>query len=155
LPPKLRTMVIGVGNDYSGDDAAGLLAARRLRELASYRALIREETGDGARLIESWKGTETVIVLDAVYSGAKPGTIHRLDAQTQRVPRDLFRYSTHAFSVADAIELARVLNTLPTRLVIYGIEGRNFRAGASLSQEVENAIQETAELVLEQLRSDA
>src|SRR5215207_5591238 len=48
--------------------------------------------------------------------------------------------STHAFGVADAIELARTLGRLPARLEIYTIEGADFTAGAGLSPPVAAAV---------------
>jgi hydrogenase maturation protease len=70
-------------------------------------------SGDGAALMEVWRGEETVIIIDAVKSGALPGTIRRFDARAQPIPKDAFRCSTHAFGVAEAIELARALARLP------------------------------------------
>jgi len=154
LPSKPRTVIIGVGNPYSGDDAAGLVAARRLAEVASGQAMILTETNDPARLIEAWKGARRAIVIDAMHSNAEPGTIRRFDARAEKIPRDLLRYSTHRFGVADAIELARALNELP-RVIIYGIEGRHFEAGAGLSIEVEKAVGRAVDLVLGELQTEA
>ena len=151
---NLRTVIIGVGNAYSGDDAAGLVAAQRLREVASDRAMILTETGDPARLIEAWKGADTAVIIDAMRSNTRPGAIRRLDAGAQQIPRDLLRYSTHRFGVADAIELARVVNALPSHVIIYGIEGRHFQAGAGLSLEVEKAVGRVVELVMGELQTE-
>lgn len=78
LTRKTNIVVIGVGNAYSGDDDAGLVAAQCLAQLASGEAMILTETGDAARLIEFWKGANRVMILDAVSSGAGPGTPQRL-----------------------------------------------------------------------------
>jgi hydrogenase maturation protease len=53
-----------------------------------------------------WDKANMVIVLDAVVSGAQPGTICRFDAQADPLPTRWFHGSTHAFGVAEAIELA-------------------------------------------------
>jgi hydrogenase maturation protease len=65
--------------------------------------------------MEAWRGVETVIIIDAVMSGAEPGTIRRLDAKTQPLQKDAFRCSTHAFGVAEAIELSRARGELPQK----------------------------------------
>jgi hydrogenase maturation protease len=98
--------------------------------------------GDGARLIDAWEGAADVVVIDAVSSGAAPGTIHRLDVAEGPLPRRFFHNSTHLFGVAEAVETARALGRLPARLVIYGIDGRNFDFGEGLSPEVEAAATE-------------
>ena len=100
------------------------------------------QSGEGTRLLESWRNADAVILIDAVQSGARPGTVHRLEAVEQPVPRALLRCSTHAFGIAEAIELARALRQLPPRLVIYGIEGQTFAAGAGLSVAVAQAVPE-------------
>jgi len=109
---------------------------------------VLEESGDGAALLESWQDADAVILIDAVRSGAKPGTIHRLDANAQPVAKKFFRFSTHAFGLAEAVELARALGRLPPRLIVYGVEGKSFEAGVGLSPEVEGAVDVVAERVL-------
>ncbi len=149
---KRRLVIIGVGNVYRRDDAVGLIVARRLKAEHLDDVRILEESGEGAALMESWKDADTVILIDAVHSGGAPGTIHRLDAHAQAIPTGFFHYSTHAFSVAEAVELARALNQLPPRFIIYGIEGKDFEAGEGLSPEVEKAVEEVVRLVLCELR---
>jgi len=77
-------LVIGLGNDFRRDDGAGRIAARRVRELAGDTVHVVEESGEGAALMDTWRDAESVVLIDAVHSGAKPGTIHRLDATAQR-----------------------------------------------------------------------
>lgn len=139
---KLKARVIGIGNDYRQDDAAGRIVARRLKTWAPPGTEILEETGEGTALLETWRGAKDVFLIDAVQSGAPPGTLHRIDVSTQPLPASLFRHSTHAFGIAEAVELARVLHQLPPRLIIYGIEGERFDAGVGLSPAVEKAVAE-------------
>jgi hydrogenase maturation protease len=51
-------------------------------------------------------------------------------------PGPIFRDSTHAFGLSEAVELSRALNQLPSDLVIYGIEGEHFDAGTGPSRAV-------------------
>ena len=155
LPADARILVIGVGNEYRSDDAVGLVVARRLRQLSLGNVTVIEESGEGTDLMESWKGADTVIIVDAASSGAKPGTIHRIDARAQRIPTGLLRYSTHAFSVGEAVELARAMNRLPPRMVVFGIEGERFDEGTVLSRAVQGSVDIVVDLVLRQLRTAA
>jgi hydrogenase maturation protease len=148
---KARIVVIGVGNPYRRDDAAGLVIAQRLRQEVPGHVTVMELEGEPTALLEAWSGAHAVVLIDAVFSGAEAGTIHRLDAQADAIPQELFRYSTHALSVAEAIELARALGQLPPKLVVYGIEGKDFSAGVGLSPEVEGRVAELAERVLREL----
>jgi hydrogenase maturation protease len=134
-------LVIALGNADRGDDAAGLLVVRRLRQLGIDA---REHTGDGLSLLESWSGAGHVILIDTVLTGAPAGTIARFDGRDARVVRDALRASTHAFGVAEALELGRVLGRLPESVTIYGIEGKQFDPGSRPSEEVLAAVETLA-----------
>ncbi|ETX05225.1 MAG: hypothetical protein ETSY2_24230 [Candidatus Entotheonella gemina] len=114
----VRIGVIGIGNDARGDDAVGLEVARRLQHDLPEGVTIREICGEGLSLLDRWQDTDAVIVIDASYSGAAPGSIHRLEPLTQPIPKELYLCSTHAFGVGEAIELARTLDQLPSHLVV-------------------------------------
>ena len=132
--PEPRLVVVGIGNAARGDDAAGLIAARRLDGL--------EHEGDPVGLLDAWRDAEVAVVIDAVRSGAPPGTVHRFDASRSPLPAALLRSSTstHAVGLAEAIELGRALARLPPRLIVYGIEGERFDAGAGLTPAVAAAV---------------
>jgi hydrogenase maturation protease len=127
-----RALVVGVGNADRGDDAAGLIAARRLGGI--------ELEGDPSALIDLFEGVDEAAVIDAVRSGAEPGTVHRIavgDAPVAALPRGA---STHLIGLAEALELARVLGRLPPRTTVYGIEGGRFGLGDAVSPPVAAAI---------------
>jgi hydrogenase maturation protease len=133
-------LVIGIGNEYAHDDAAGLLVARAFKTQAAEGVEVLEQSGEGAVLMESWTGAGAAIVIDAARSGGPPGGIHRFDAGREGLPAETFRGSTHAFGLYQAVEVARSLGRLPPRLIVFAIEGRDFTAGIGLSAEVERAI---------------
>lgn len=152
-PEKSKVLIIAVGNLYRSDDAAGLHVARLVKEMAPHTAAILEHSGEGASLVESWKDAQGVILIDAVSSGAPPGTVHRLEPLLQPLPRALFRHSTHAFSVPEAVELARALNQLPGYLLVIGIEGENFAAGTELSPNVSAVLPQVADQVFKEIET--
>jgi hydrogenase maturation protease len=138
-------LVVGLGNAWRGDDGAGPAVARALGD--DPRVLVHE--GEPLGLIEAWAGAEEVILVDAVSSGAPAGTVHRLDPLAVPLPAPLARGSTHAFGLANTLELARTLERLPPRLTVYGIEGACFSTGDALSPAVRAAV-ETVHLELQQ-----
>lgn len=151
--PESAILLIGVGNEYRGDDGVGLFIARQLKARRLPNTVVIEEAGDATALMEAWKGANTVFLFDAVSSDSAPGTIHRFDAHVQPIPAKFFRYSTHAFSVAEAVELARVLDQLPPHLVVYGVEGNAFDASTGLSAEVKSAAHYVLERVVQEVES--
>jgi hydrogenase maturation protease len=144
-------LVVGVGNEWRSDDAAGLLVARGLRESPPPGVRIVESEGEPLDLVEEWSGLDEAIVVDAVRSGSEPGTIHRVDAIQGQLPAELFRGSTHVLGLAEAVELARALERLPRRLLVLGIEGRRFTAGSGLTPEVQRAVVQLVEELRERL----
>jgi hydrogenase maturation protease len=151
----VHSQVLGIGNRWRGDDAAGLVAARRIRAVPGLALEVSELEGDPTSLIDAWQGSEHVIVIDAVSSGAEPGTVHRLDARATRLPPDLDRHSSHAVGLATAIDLGRALDRLPPHLIVFGIEGECFDAGTELTPRVEGAVARTAAAVVAEVRARA
>jgi hydrogenase maturation protease len=100
-----------------------------------------------------WKAADTVILIDASKSGAKPGTLYRFDAHTQTIPAKLFTRSTHAFCLAEGVALARELHQLPARLIVYGVEGKSFNAAIGLSDEVQRAVGAVVDQVVKEVWS--
>jgi hydrogenase maturation protease len=146
-------LVIGVGNDYRCDDAVGLTIVRALKAKELSGTLCLESDGDGTTLMETWSQASRVIIIDAISSGAQPGTIHSFDVLTPPLPASYSFSSTHAFGVAEAIQLARTFGRLPASLIVYGIEGKNFVAGTQLSPEVERAVISVVERVIREIQS--
>jgi hydrogenase maturation protease len=137
--------VVGVGNAFRRDDGAGLAVARRVRAAAPPGTVVVEAEADPMLILERCAGAAAAVVVDAVYSGGRPGTVYRLDAGTEALPARLFgATSTHALSVGEVVELARALGTLPPRVIVYGIEGGTFEAGEGLSPEVAAAVEAVA-----------
>lgn len=130
-------MVVGLGNEFRRDDAIGLLAARRLREQGM---AAEEHDGDLSVLIDRWDGADGLVLIDAVSSGAAPGTLHRFDLSASPLPLAFRNNSTHALGLAEAVELSRALGTLPARVFVLGIEAQDFTAGLGLSPEVYRAL---------------
>jgi hydrogenase maturation protease len=148
-------LVIGLGNPYRGDDGVGPAVARAVADLALESVTVIEHSGEGAGLVEIWMGMDTVILVDAVSSGGTPGTVHRFDARATPIPVGLFHHSSHAFGVAEAVELARVLGRLPPRLLVYGVVGERFASGNGLTGAVEGVVQEVVERIVRDVQTVA
>ena len=145
---KEEILIVGIGNELRGDDGLGLHVARELKKHPIQGTTIVETSGEGADLIQLWTGHDRVVLVDAFSSGSAPGLLHTFDTSIVTLPARLFRYSSHAFGVAEAIEVARRLNLLPSMMFVYGIEGRTFRLGAGLSRPVRARIDELMEGIM-------
>ncbi len=102
--------------------------------------------------MEAWTGFDDVVLVDACHGAGEPGSIHRFSPAEfeRRASVEGRRYeSTHGFGVSAAIALARALGALPSNLVIYAIEGADYRDGNGLSQGVDRAVQELVALLVQ------
>lgn len=142
--------IIGLGNLMRGDDAVGLMAARRLREEVGDRAEVIEAEMAGVDIVELMKGARVAILIDAVRSGQSPGIVHRLDASVSSIGGRIFPRSSHAIGVSEAIELARVLDVLPETVIVYGIEVGNTEAGQRLSPPVAKSLDDVVDRIVQE-----
>jgi hydrogenase maturation protease len=143
-----KILVLGLGNPDRGDDGVGAIIARSLAGRLPLGIEIRSRGGDMLSLVEDWAGFDAVICVDAAAPVGAPGRIHRIDAMTGTLPRDLTPGSSHAFGLADAVELARVLRYAPQSIVVYAVEGRCFDAGVAVTPEVAAAAATVTEMVV-------
>jgi hydrogenase maturation protease len=145
--------IIGIGQSLRGDDAAGLEAVRLWQKKYcsnQERPYIQVELIElpGIELLNSLEGASLVILVDAVVSQAKPGTVHLLS------PDQLEAFqsgagSAHGWGVAETISLGQQLipSRMPKKLLVIGIETANLSVGASLSSEVTMALADAAQLI--------
>lgn len=139
-----KPVIVGIGNDWRRDDGAGLAVARALRDQSGARAHVLEQSGDLNALLDALEGVDYALIVDSTSSGAEPGSIRRLDPSVDDLADALPRTSSHALGLADALGLARSLDRLPERVVVYGIEGESFAVGSGLSPRVASAVADVA-----------
>ncbi|GGD46204.1 hydrogenase maturation protease [Sinisalibacter lacisalsi] len=130
----MKPLLIGVGNDFAGDDAAGRLVARGLRGASGFD--LAECHGAAADLVTLMEGRERVLIVDACRAGAPPGTLHRLDSGAGELPPWLRSVSSHGIGLAEGVALARVLGVLPPEVEVWAIEGADFATGAAMTPAV-------------------
>lgn len=149
---RASVLVIGIGNEFRGDDAVGLVVARRLCAHAGPWLEVREASGEATELMRLWEGRSRVVVVDAMRSGRPPGTIARFDALDGWHDTAGGRFaSSHALGLPEAVALAKALDALPGSLVVLGVEGASFDAGAPMTPAVQAAAGQVVASVLADL----
>lgn len=150
----MRTLVLGLGNPLLRDDSVGLRVVRSLLPFLASRPDIdlAEDYHGGLRLMERLVGYDRAIIVDAVCSGAPPGTIHRLGPTS--VPTQ-HTASSHDVNLPTALALGRQVGAaLPAdeAILILGIEAVDVHSfGEDLTPEVAAAIPAAANLILAEL----
>ena len=117
----MRTLVLGLGNEVLGDDRVGLVAARRVAELAGGRADLAEACVATIDLLGVMAGYERVIVVDAYLSPKDPpGTAVR--ATPGDLPAGFGYRSFHTLPFREMLDLGRRLGLpVPREVVIHGL----------------------------------
>ena len=146
-----RRVIVGLGNRFRGDDRAGLELAARLRDRVPPGIEVIAIDGDPTRLLDIFAAAELVLVADAVAADGSSAGVYRFDASDQPIPGAVFGSSTHAFGLADTIELARALGKLNARVLVYGIAGTDFSASDELTPTVLAALEIAGEQMLADL----
>jgi len=144
----MKTQIIGCGNLGRGDDAAGVLVAKRLRQLGVEAEI---QSGGAFELLASWDHHERVILIDAVVTDSRLGAVHAWEGHPPRLP-EARQFSSHGFGLAEAIRLAQVLGSLPRQITVYGIEGEAFAVGDAVSPEVLDAVERVAQQIAQECR---
>lgn len=156
VPTAAPVVVVGVGEPFRSDDGLGprVVAALRGRLAPTVRRV--ERVGEPTALLDLWDGASLAVVVDAMRSGAAPGTLRRLEGDEVAAAALAERTtSTHGLSVRDAIELGRSLGRLPARLVVYLVEAGEVGPGSEVSPAVERGIAQAADRIAAELRGAA
>ncbi len=120
----VRVRIIGIGSPSAGDDAGWRLArALQGADLGRGFADGTVETvlcgHPGDLLLGPLQGLALAVLIDAMCTGASPGSLRLLEME------DLVEgpaLTSHGFGVARILALGRALGALPPRLILYGIE---------------------------------
>ncbi len=147
----MRVLVVGIGNAWAGDDGIGPEIVRRLQ--ANYATTAVVQRGEAVHLafrimphpdvtlIETLADCDVLVIVDAVKSGAPPGTIHCQAWQPNVLSsRQVERSSSHGWGVREILGLAHTLECLPTKVILWGIEAAAVEPGAGLSPELVAAL---------------
>jgi hydrogenase maturation protease len=149
----MRTLIIGLGNAVRSDDSAGLAVARALRERLDGRAGVDvvEMWHGGLGLAEAMSGYDRAVVVDAMATGAAPGTVRRLAPGELEDTRNVT--STHDTSLPLALELWRRAGLpVPRSISVWGIEAADLETlGEDLTGPVAAAVPRAVSAILDEL----
>jgi hydrogenase maturation protease len=148
----MKILVLGLGNSVVSDDSVGLCVAKALKPLLADRpdVVVSEDYWGGLRLMERMVGFDRAIVIDAIRSGAPPGTIHCLTPEGIATQRSA---SAHDVNLPTALEFGRRADMpLPKNehILLVGIEAEDILTfGQRCTPAVEASIPAAIKTVIE------
>jgi len=150
----MKTLVLGLGNWIVADDSVGLHVATKLREPLAERDDIDvgEDYWGGLRLMERLVGYDRAIVIDAIITGAEPGTIHHLTPDAIPTQRSS---SAHDVNLPTALEFGRQAGMdLPSDkdILLVGIEAQDIltfteECTPAVAASIPTAVEEVLEVL--------
>jgi len=112
--------VLGLGNEILADDAVGILAAREAGRRLSGRAGVVCSRAAGFDLLDDLLGVSRLVVVDAIVTGAKPGTVHLFTADRFR---PLPGVAPHLLGIFDVLAVAERLRLpVPRETTVIAVE---------------------------------
>jgi len=133
-----RVAVLGIGNEYHGDDAAGLALIRCLQEhVSAHDDVLLIEAGTAP---ENITGTlrgfmpAVVLLIDAVQMAMPPGTIAYLDW------RSTAGYSASTHTLPLKLFCEYITSELGCEVLLLGIQVENLAESTLLSTPMEEAV---------------
>lgn len=142
----MSLVVIGMGNPYRGDDAAGCQVVELLRaRLRPDQAECVEASVGGIRLMEAMEGHEAAFLVDATETGRAAGEI----AEFEGLVESRNTASSHDGSLSQALEFGRAAGlTLPRQIRVWGIEAGSLECfQETLTPEVARSVREVADRI--------
>ncbi len=143
-------LILGLGNPFRGDDAAGWGVIDVLEQKSPKGVQLCKVRGDAAQILDFFTQYSTIYVIDACQMNAPSGFWKRIDAHKSSIPSDTPQTSTHGMGISQAIDLAKVLGILPSKLIIYAINGDHYNLSTTPSLSVGQAIDKVAQHILEE-----
>lgn len=147
------TVIIGMGNPLLSDDGVGIAVAHAVAERLRHTMglTVTELHTGGIRLMESMAGFKRAVVVDAMLSGAAPGTLLQFDPADFVTTKNTF--SSHDTDFATAYDLGRMAGVLlPEQISFWGIEAREFDLfGERFTDEVAAAVPGAVDRIVAQL----
>ena len=144
--------LLGLGNLMRTDDAVGMLTLRELEECGRLPPEVRVIEGGtlGLDLLECLRDISHLLVLDAVDSGAIPGTLKRFEGPDLQESLPVSK-SVHLLGFSDLIGALRLMDAAPEEVVLIGVQPASTEWGTALTPEVEPARHALQQAALEQL----
>jgi hydrogenase maturation protease len=145
-----RILVAGIGNIFLGDDGFGSEVVRHAEIPQDDDSVRVVDYGIGGMhlaydLLEDW---DSLILVDAVPSRGRPGTLHVFQADHQ-IGSSASGLDAHSMDPEAVFASLRALGGSPPYTVVVGCEAGNVEEGIGLTEPVAEAVPRAARAVEE------
>ena len=148
----LNVLVLGIGNILLSDEGAGVKAVEELQNRYDCSDAVEIVDGGtvGFELLPYFENRSHILIIDAVKTGNKPGTIVRIDDPPAFFQK---KVSPHQIGLADVMGIAVITDNMPQNIALFGIEPKELSTGLELSQEVAGNLSQLVDMVADELKA--
>jgi hydrogenase maturation protease len=147
-----KTLVLGLGNILLSDEGVGVRVVERLQERYAFPSEVQMLDGGtlGLDLMLYVESADRLLVVDALDTGATPGTVARLEGE--EVPAFFsLKISPHQMGLADLLAAARLCDCYPEEVVLWGVQPEVMDVGLELSPAIATQVETLVDKVLAEL----
>lgn len=121
-----KILVLGIGNILLRDEGVGVFGLLWLEKnwKFSHNVTLLDGGTLGMKLVEPIGEADHLVVLDTVQIGLSPGTVTRLSYEDLKI-RIAGKNSLHQVNFSETLAYAEMLDMLPKKISIVGIEAEN------------------------------
>jgi len=137
-------LVLGVGNVLLGDDGVGPRLVRELQALYSGVPAVECLDGgtQGLALLAYFDRRQSLIIVDAVSGGGCPGEVSVFDRAALLASNGTRATTAHEGNASELLACAHLLDELPERVFLVGVQPERIQTELALSESVAKALPE-------------
>jgi len=144
----MRSLVIGVGNLLRTDDGVGIHVIKALSDLHPGVDTLDAAMGS-VEILEAMRGYDLAVIVDAIETGAEPGTVFRVNLTHGEEPPVVTH--SHGTDLITTLQLGRQLygEEMPGEIILLAVEAEDTTTiGDEPTPRVRAAVQETIKTIL-------
>jgi len=134
---KKNILVVGIGNYLMGDDGLGIHVIKKLQDekLPDNVELVDGGT-KGLNLMNYFENKQLAIIIDAINMEKKPGELIIIEGENVNKFFKI-KYSVHEIGLVDLFDSLMLLDMLPEKIFLIGLQPWKIALQTELSEPLE------------------
>lgn len=145
-------LVLGIGNLVMRDDGVGVRVVQHLQRSYRFPGNVNVVDGGtlGLDLLPMLENVSHLILVDAVETGDKAGTLVRLSGAELPVALET-KLSPHQMGLKDLLAVSKLVGHEPDEMVLIGVQPGSIEMGLELTDDVDAQLDDIVAKVLTEM----
>ena len=148
----MNVLVLGIGNILLKDEGVGVMLIEAVEQgfvIPDGVELLDGGTA-GIELLDHIRGRKLLVIVDAMRNGHPPGAVYRVAGEDVSAAF-MTNISPHQLGISNLLATAQLTDSLPERIVLFGIEPADISTGLGLSEPVAKGLEKLVREVVKEL----